>query len=425
MPTKKTLEEINQKIEKGTAVVMTADELCNLIRDEQKITIDDIDVVTTATKGLMSGTVAILAFRVEEAAVFKSVTELYMNDVPCAVGPCPNEYLGLIDCIVYGTAHSISQPHKYGGGHLFRDLLENKEIDIRYITIEGKTVETSLRFEDVYFAKMMGIRNTFKNYLAFVNPHTEVINTIFSAQPFQGNLTQATFCGCGEINPLQKDPNHDIIGTGSPILMNGNIGYVIGKGTRSSKKKPNMMGMAGMHGMQPKYTGGFNTSMGPDSINSWAVPIPVLNDTIFQNVITIDEETEMVITDVKGRSPIESSTYAAGWQGVDLQMKFNKEICRNSANCDDCVVENECPTGAFTRKDGINRSRCFNCGTCVYLCPKAFKGNLGSIKVGSRTIPIVCRQSDRFGANKMAYELKEMIIKGEFKLSMPVAKIKY
>ena len=63
--------------------------------------------------------------------------------------------------------------------------------------------------------------------------------------------------------------------------MNGAIGYIVGEGTRSSAHKPNLMGIADMHGMQAKYTGGFNTSMGPDSINSWAVAIPVLNEKIF------------------------------------------------------------------------------------------------------------------------------------------------
>ncbi len=425
MPQQKTLEEINRKLENGTAVVMTADELCNLIREDKKISIDNIDVVTTATKGLMSGTVAILAFRVAEAAVFKSATELYMNDVPCFVGPCPNEYLGLIDCIVSGTTHSISNPKKYGGGHLFRDLLENKEIEVRFKTIEGQTIETTTRMDDIYYAQMMGIRNAFKNYLAFVNPHQEEILTIFSAQPFKGGLTQATFCGCGEINPLQKDPYHDVIGIGTPILMNGAIGYVIGKGTRSSKEKPNLMGIAEMHGMQARYTGGFNTSMGPDSINTWAAAIPVMNEKILKNIIKTDAETEMVITDVKGRKPIAKSTYADAWQGVDLQMKYNREKCSNGPQCTECVVEDECPTGAFTRQKGINRSRCFNCGTCVYLCPEAFKGNLGTIKLDSKNIPIVVRQSDRLGAIKLANELKEMIINRKFKLSLPVSQIKY
>ncbi len=61
---------------------MTADELCNLIRQDKEISIKDVDVVTTATKGLMSGTIAILSFRVSEAAIFKKAKELYLNDVP-------------------------------------------------------------------------------------------------------------------------------------------------------------------------------------------------------------------------------------------------------------------------------------------------------------------------------------------------------
>ncbi|NVM53199.1 MAG: methanogenesis marker 16 metalloprotein [Candidatus Helarchaeota archaeon] len=416
----RTLEEINQKLTKGTAIVMTAEELCNLIRENQKISIDDIDVVTTATKGLMSGTIAILSFRVSEAAVFKKAKELYLNDVPCYVGPCPNEFLGVIDSIVYGVAHSISRPEKYGGGHLFRDLIENKEINVKVKTVEGDIIETTTKLNDIPFAKMVGIRNAFKNYLAFVNPHSEDLNTIFSAVPFKGNLAEATVCGCGELNPIQKDPDLDIIGVGTPILMNGAIGYIIGEGTRSSKEKPNLMAIAEMHGMDPEYSGGFITSSGPEVINSWALAIPILNEKIFQNVIKTDEDIKLVITDVKGRKPLEKTTYAAIWQNVDLQISYDKEKC---IECTDCVIEKKCPMSSFSQKEGINRSLCFNCGTCINLCSgKAFKGNLGTITISARDIPIITRQSDRFGALKLANELKEKILSGEFKLSLPVSK---
>ncbi|NVM28954.1 MAG: methanogenesis marker 16 metalloprotein [Candidatus Helarchaeota archaeon] len=423
MPHEKTLAEINHKLEKGTAVVMTADELCNLIREDKKISIDDIDVVTTATKGLMSGTIVILSFRVAEAAVFKKAKELYLNDVPCYVGPCPNEFLGVIDCILYGTAHSISEPEKYGGGHLFRDLIENKEIQVRVKTIEGDTIETSTKLEDIPFAKMVGIRNAFKNYLAFVNPHPEEIETIFSALPFKGNFAEATFCGCGELNPIQKDPDLDVIGIGTPILMNGQIGYIISGGTRSSKEKPNLMAIAEMHGMKADYTGGFITSNGPEVINSWAVAIPVLNEKIFKNVIKMDEEIKLVVVDVKGRKPLDKTTYAAVWQNVNIQVSYDKDKC---LECTECVIEKECPIEGFSRTQGINQSLCFNCGLCVDRCEgKAFKGDLGTVKVSSHEVPIVLRQSDRWGAIKLATELKERILSGEFKLSLAISNIKY
>ncbi|MHA1321771.1 MAG: methanogenesis marker 16 metalloprotein [Candidatus Helarchaeota archaeon] len=427
MSQEKTIAEINQKIADGSAVVLTADELCSLIREEQKITIDDVDVVTTATKGLMSGTTAILSFQVSEAGVFKKAKELYLNDVPCYVGPCPNEYLGVVDAIVYGTAHSISQPDKYGGGHLFRDLIENKPIHVRVKTIEGNTFEMTTTLEEIPFAKMLGIRNSFKNYLAFVNPHPDPINSIFSAHPFQGNYTEATFCGCGELNPLQKDPDLETIGIGTPILMNGAKGYIIGEGTRSSKEKPNLMAIAEMHDMCPNYTGGFITSNGPEVVNSWAVAIPVLNEKIFRHVILPHDQIKLVIVDVKGRTPISETTYGTAWQNSNLRIFYDREKCRDCSEfeTDQCPLEEHCPMGAFSTENGVDQTKCFNCGACLDLCKgQAFKGKLGKFKIGSREIPIKLRQSDLCGALTLARLLKRKILTGDFKLSLPIDQIK-
>lgn len=424
----KTLDEINGKLADGSAVVMTADELCTLIREKKNVSIDDVDVVTTATKGLMSGTTVILSFRVEEAGVFKKAKELYLNDVPCHVGPCPNEFLGLVDAIVYGTAHSVTNPSSYGGGHLFRALLENKPIAVRVKTIEGATIKTTTTLKDMPYAKMLGIRNAFKNYLAFVNPHAEELTSIFSVLPFRGNYTEATFCGCGELNPLQKDPDLLTIGIGTPILINGAIGYIMGPGTRSSKEKPNLMAIAEMHDMRPEYTGGFITSTGPETVNSWAVAIPVLNEQIFQNLIKTNEQIELVITDVKGRKPLGTTTYAAAWHNANLRIFYNREKCMDCAEFDapECSLEIACPMGAFSRENGVDQTLCFNCGTCLKVCKgDAFKAKLGSLSLGPRTIPIILRQSDLCGALKLARELKRKILTQEFKLALPIARITF
>jgi len=402
---------------------MTADELCNIVREGQTINMDDIDVVTTATKGIMSGTIAILSFKVAEVAIFKKAKELYLNDVPCYVGPCPNEWLGVIDTIIYGTAHSVSAPEKYGGGHLFRDLVEQKNIQVRVETIEGETLESITNLKEIPFAKMMATRNAFKNYLAYVNPHSESLKTIFSAQPFQGNFAEAIFCGCGELNPLTKDPNLGIIGIGTPILMNGGIGYIIGPGTRSSKEKPNLMAIAEMHDMNPEYMGGFITSDGPEVINSLAIAIPILNEEIFEHATKTDDQIELTVADVKGRLPLGTIHYADVWQDIDLQISYDREKC---ISCSDCIMETNCPLNAFSQETGIDSTYCFNCGNCINLCPgKAFEGRLGTIKILDRDIPIMLRQSDRFGAIKLAKELKEKILSGDFKLSLPVSKIRY
>jgi ferredoxin len=73
----------------------------------------------------------------------------------------------------------------------------------------------------------------------------------------------------------------------------------------------------------------------------------------------------------------------------------------------------------------IERSRCFNCGNCARLCPKAFKLDLKSIRFEGKKVPVVLRQSDRDGAIKIAEELKSMILTGKFPLEKPTGKLDF
>ena len=419
---KRTLGEIHEKIRGGKANIFTAQELCEIIEEGQEVNFEDIDVITTATKGLMSGTTAIVSFKVSEPGVFQKAKMMTLNGIPCYVGPCPNEYLGVVDAIVYGTEHSKEDP-LYGGGHLFRDLIKNKEIIVKIKTIENKEIESTIKLQDMTYAKMFAIRNAFKNYLAFVNPSNKSVKSIFAVNEFKGAYIEATFCGCGALNPIQNDPNLEVLGIGSPILMNGAIGYIIGEGTRSSQEKPNLTAIADMKNMKPEYSGGFITSAGPEVINTWAVPIPILNENILNNVKKLDKDVPLTIVDVVGRIPIGETTYGEVWR-KNFSIRYKENTCENCPNYENCEVEQICPTKAFTRNIGIDESLCFNCGTCLIHCVNdAFKGDLGKITLNNKEIPVVLRQSDRIGAIKLAEELKEMILKGDFPLSKPTDKI--
>lgn len=114
------------------------------------------------------------------------------------------------------------------------------------------------------FATLSATRNVFKNYNAFVNPQDSCLESIFSVTCLQGPCREASFSGCSEINPLEKDPEFDTIGVGTKVLFNGAVGFITGTGTRSSADKPNLSGYASMRDMKSKYVGGFNTSAGPD-----------------------------------------------------------------------------------------------------------------------------------------------------------------
>ncbi len=419
---KRTMEEIQEKINKGEANVFNAQELCELVEKGEKINFEDVDVITTATKGLMSGTTAIISLKVAEPREFRKARRMSLNGIACYVGPCPNETLGIVDAIIFGTEHSLENP-LYGGGHLFRDMIENKEINVVVETIEHEMIKTKVKFNDFDYAKMLAIRNAFKNYLAFVNPTHESVKTIFAVNDLKGPLYEATFCGCGAINPIQNDPDLEVLGIGSPILMNGGKGYIMGEGTRSSQQKPNLTAIADMKKMNPEYLGGFITSAGPEVINTWAVPIPILNEKILDNAKKLDQDIHLTIVDVIGRKPIAETTYGEVWM-KDYSIEFKKDGCKECPNLKECKIDEICPTSAFTKNEGIDKSLCFNCGTCLVRCVQhAFEGKMGSIKIGNKRIPIVCRQSDRVGAIKLANELKVSILKGEFPIVKPTDKI--
>ena len=60
----KTAEDVNDRIKEGKAVVYTAEEFKRMLRAGEGIAPRDVDVVTTGTCGVMSGTAAILSIPV-------------------------------------------------------------------------------------------------------------------------------------------------------------------------------------------------------------------------------------------------------------------------------------------------------------------------------------------------------------------------
>ncbi len=421
---KRKLSDIRRKINTGTVNIITVQEFINRLDNGEHIKFEDVDVITTATKGLMSGIMGVFSFRLVAPKTLRKFTDISINGIPAFPGPCPNEYLGIADLIVYGTAQS-QERDSYCGGSLFRELVEGKAVEIVAKSSEGEKVEKEITLEEMQYAKLMGTRQAIKNYNAMLNCESYKVDTIFSCLPFEANKTELTFSGCGALNPFQNDPKFQSFGVGSPLLVNGGMGYLIGPGTRNYVAKPNMMTIAPMIQMKPEYMGAFKTSYGLEPICSIALPIPILNEEIFDNIIKSDKDINLTILSLVGREKVGEITYADVWDN-NFIMKFDSKACKD---CEECKTIDYCPTNAFIIKDGvistIDRSRCFNCGTCVRLCPDAFKLDLKSIEFEGNEIPIVLRQSDRLGAIKLAEELKQMILKGEFLLKKPTGTLDF
>jgi len=83
----KTIEEINQKIKKGEAVVVTAEEIIDLVKERgEKKAAEDVDVVTTGTFSPMCSSGAYLNIGHTSPRIKLGGGRTYLNDVPAYTG---------------------------------------------------------------------------------------------------------------------------------------------------------------------------------------------------------------------------------------------------------------------------------------------------------------------------------------------------
>lgn len=404
----RSLDEIRTALADGTAVVLTASELKKRIAESDCIS--DVDVVTCGTCGVMSGTYAVLSVPVAPPGVFSRADTVSLQGVPAIPGPCPNERLGLVDLMVFGTAHA---DNRYGGGHLFHDLIAGKEIHVE-VTSSNRKYEAEVTLDDIPFARLFTTRSAFKNYSAIINRSSKPADTIFSVLPLSGNAAQATVSGCGEINPVENDPSLRFLSSGDPIILNGAHGRVIGTGTRSSPDRPNLSVHADMQGMDTRFCGGFLTAAGPECITSIGTVVPVSDQDVLTRLMIRDADIALPVVDIEDRQPVGTASYSQVWTGTATRIMHHPQRCRS---CDPCMVRSSCPVDAIRADKTINHQRCFVCGTCVHICKgSAYEGNFGFITVGGADVPIVLRQSDRRRAEILCRRIKDMLIRGEFQI---------
>lgn len=409
----KTMQDVRDRLGRGEATVWTAMEMKERVRKGDIPTADEVDIVTTGTFGVMSGTTAVMTVPIAKPGAFVRADSVTLNGVPTFPGPCPNERLGTVDLIVYGTA---AASETYGGGHLFRDLVDGKEIEV--VAEAGEKIfENEIYIEDLSSARIVTTRSAFRNYTAFVNRGPDPVRTIFSVLPLEGNMSAATVSGCGEINPVENDPCLTHIRGGSPLLLNGAPGIVMGEGTRSTPERRSIAASAELSAMGPEYMGGFLTAHGPECLTSVAIPLPVLTAEDITRLSVTDDQIPLPVADISDRAPFSSATYADVWQGTDHAVQVDPLRC---LFCGTCPAAEACPTRAIMMGGGIMHSRCVSCGTCVQTCVNGvYTMATGALylKEGSEEmVPIVLRQSDRSRAKGLCAHLKEQLITGDFLL---------
>ncbi|MEA1924797.1 MAG: homocysteine biosynthesis protein [Candidatus Altiarchaeota archaeon] len=290
----KTIKEINQKISKGEAVIVRADQMPEIYEENPKKAASEVDIVTTGTFGAMCSSGAFLNFGHADPPI--KITRLWLNDVEAYSG------IAAVDAYIGATQLRKHRDPEYGGAHVIEDLVAGREIEVgaeAYGTdcYPKKKVETTVTIDDLNQAIMYNPRNIHQRYNAATNSSDTLMRTYMGTLlPDKGNIS---FAGVGELNPLVNDPDYDVIGVGTRIFLGGAKGFIVGEGTQHSPDSGagNLSTRGDLKDMDPSYVRGCSIpGYGTSLYLGIGVPIPVLNEEIARKtaVRNVDVKTDIL-----------------------------------------------------------------------------------------------------------------------------------
>jgi len=302
----KTFAEINEKVKRGDAVVLTAEEVIKMADEEGvKKVAEKVDVVTTGTFGPMCSTGAFLNFGHSDPPT--KMTRITLNDVP-AYGD-----LAAVDAYIGATAVSETKGMTYGGSHVIEDLIRGKKIKLKASSsgtdcYPGKSVETFVTLEDINQAYLYNPRNAYQNYACAVNSSSKTLYTYMGT--LMPNFANATYCSAGQLSPLLNDPYLRTIGVGTRIFLGGTTGYVAWEGTQfNTRKERTDLGVptspsatlalvGNLRGMTADYLRAcVMHRYGVSMFVGVGIPIPVLDEEMAKFVSIKDSEIYTTIVD--------------------------------------------------------------------------------------------------------------------------------
>jgi len=351
----KTIAEINEKIRKGQAVVVTAEEVIDIVSKKgMQKTAQQVDVVTTGTFGPMCSSGAYLNVGHSRPRIKLGGGSVYLNDVPAYAG------FAAADIFIGAVAIPDNDPRNkiypgefnYGGGHVIEELAAGK--DIRFVaTTYGtdcyprKRLETLINIKDLNEVVLFDIRNAYQNYNVAVNLSDKTIYTYMGV--LKPDLGNANYSSAGQLSPLLNDPYYKTIGIGTKIFLGGGVGYVAWHGTQhnpSVLRGDNGVPRSGagtlavigdLKQMKPEWLRGVSfLGYGCSLMVGIGVPIPILSEEILRYTAVKDEEIFAPVVDYAEAYPqrkgdiIEEVSYA--------QLKSGKII----------VQEKEVPTASLS-----------------------------------------------------------------------------
>ncbi|MBW1749942.1 MAG: homocysteine biosynthesis protein [Deltaproteobacteria bacterium] len=303
----KTFAEINARIKAGEAVVVTAEEMVDIVKKEGPVeAARRIDVVTTGTFSTMCSSGVFLNFGQTTPTI--KAQKVWINKVPAYAG------LAAIDVYLGATEPSEDDPlnkvypgeFRYGGGHIIEDLVAGKKV-----FLEAKAYPTDcyantkckkeLTLADFGHALLCNPRNGYQNYNCAVNFSDRTVYTYMGT--LKPKCRNANYCSAGQLSPLLNDPLYRTIGIGTRIFLGGGVGYVTFNGSQHNPKasrgdngvptRPGgtMMVQGDLKQMSSDWLRGVSIQgYGCSLAVGLGVPIPILNEEMARFTGVSDEE---------------------------------------------------------------------------------------------------------------------------------------
>jgi len=310
----KTYQEINDKIRSGEVVVVTAEEIIDIVAEEGPVeAARQVDVVTTGTFAPMCSSGAFINFGHTTPTI--KASKVWFNDVPAYSG------VAAVDCYLGATEPCEDDPLNkvwpgefiYGGGHVIEDLISGRIVHLRaeaYGTscYPSRGFEKEVTLDDLPMATLCNPRNGYQNYNCAVNLTKKTIYTYMGA--LKPKASNANYCSAGQLSPLFNDPYYRTIGLGTRIFLGGAQGYVTWQGTqhnpnvdRTSRGVPirpagTLWVMGDLKQMSPEWLRGLALQgYGCSLAVGLGIPIPLLNEEIAETTGISDEDLVTQVVD--------------------------------------------------------------------------------------------------------------------------------
>jgi len=311
----KTYEEINEKIRKKKAVVVTAEEIKGIVEDKgASAAAKEVDVVTTGTFGPMCSSG--ILFNVGHTRPKMKIEKAWVNNVEAYSG------IAAVDCYLGATQLPEDSPRnkifpgqfRYGGGHVIEDLVNGKDVVFKATSYgtdcyPRKELETLMNIKDLNDAWLLNPRNSYQNYNVAVNRSAKrpIYTYMGTLRPRMAN---ANYCSAGQLSPLLCDPYYRTIGIGTRIFLAGGVGHVIYNGTqhdpcgeRTENGIPkggagNIAVMGDLKKMNTEFLRGVSqTGYGASLAVGIGVPIPVLDEDVVRRAAVRDKDILAPVVD--------------------------------------------------------------------------------------------------------------------------------